>query len=171
MDKKVFDTERMIVRLLKYEDLENFHDMLGNKNVMQYIKKSMNRDESKLELKRFIDYYSDTSKFFNIWAIQLHENDNLIGLCGIYNNNKDETEIAYRFRESYFGKGLGSEVAKNLISYGLKNLQLAKLIAYVDKRNVGSVKILEREMDFVEEFYSNKTDTVERKYELSLSNN
>lgn len=142
----IFNTERLSIRKLKTSDIKEFHDMLGNPNVMKYVKTPLTLKASELELQKFIDLYSNPSKFYNIWAVDLKESSKLIGICGVYENTDGEHEIAYRLRELFWGNGFGNEICEALINYCNTNLNLNKLVAYVHPENTGSIKILERHM-------------------------
>ncbi|WP_062052810.1 GNAT family N-acetyltransferase [Aquimarina longa] len=163
----LFKTLRLHVRQLEDKDLESFYDMQSNRGVMKYIKKEMNFEQSKQELDRFIGYYNDDSIFFKIWAIINKNTNQFIGICGVYENDMSELEIAYRLRECFWGKGFGLEIAKGLITYCFEQMKLKELVAYVDKDNLNSIRILEQEMKYVTEIYVKKEDSVERKYKLS----
>lgn len=166
----LFETKRLIVRNLKGIDIDGFYDMQGNPNVMRHIKKTMNLTESKAELNRFIGYYHNKEVYFNIWAIEEKIDKTFVGICGVYKNQMSEFEIAYRLREKFWKKGIGGEIAKELIAYCFKNLKIDELTAYVHKENKGSVHILEREMVFQKEFYSKKDKCKERMYILRKEN-
>ncbi len=43
-------------------------------------------------------------------------------------------------------------------------MRLPELTAYVDKENIGSMCILQKEMKYIEESYSQKENTLEQKY-------
>ena len=163
----LFETQKLIIRPLQHDDLPNFHDMKGNPNVMRYIKATMTYEESQEELYRFIRYYDDKSRFFHIWAVETKENPTLAGICGVYQNRKQEFEIAYRLRERFWGRGIGKEIAKGLIRYCFETIGLEELTAYAARNNTGSVRILEQEMAFADEFYSEEEQSIERKYHLT----
>jgi len=167
MESTIFTTKRLHTRPFTVNDLTEFYDMVGNTQVMQYIKKPLNLEEGKEELNRFINYYQDKKKFFHLWAVEEKESQELIGLCGVYKNEEEDYEIAYRFRTSFWGKGFGSEIAKGLLNHCFNELKIDKLVAYVIKENIGSVKILEKEMHFVSEFYSKKHLAVKLKYQIT----
>jgi RimJ/RimL family protein N-acetyltransferase len=50
-----FETDRFIIRKLKNEDSEDFHDMQSKENVMRYIKSPLNYEERKVELQQFFN--------------------------------------------------------------------------------------------------------------------
>jgi len=165
-----FKTKRLIIRKLKESDIDGFYDMQSNPNVMKHIKKHMNRNESELELQRFINYYTDKNTFFNIWVVEKILTNEFIGICGVYENDKSEFEIAYRLREKYWKKGFGNEIAKELINHCFEKEKLSEISAYVRIENSSSVNILEKEMEFVTEFYCEKAKSYEKLYRLKKEN-
>lgn len=168
MESNVFKTSRAIVRPLKVSDIVGFYDMQSNENVMRYIKPKMNLEESKKELERFINASMNEDQFYKIWAIECKANPEFIGICGVYENDKKEFEIAYRLREVYWGQDYGSEIADNLIKYCFEELGIEKLTAYVLPGNKGSVKILENRMVYLGEEVTK--DGIEKKFELTCEN-
>lgn len=165
---KIFETTRLYVEKFNELDFEDFYDMQSNPKVMRFIKKHMNKEESKTELNRFISYYDDPNIFYKIWAVKKQTNNELIGLCGVYENGKSEFEIAYRLREKFWKQGFGREIANELINYLFKNTDLTELTASVRIGNKGSIKILENEMDFNKEIKHKKSS--ERIYKLRKKN-
>lgn len=149
------------------DDILAFYDLQSSENVMRYIKNPLNYEESKVELEKFIGYYTNDSRYFHLWAIESRENKDFVGICGVYHNDKGENEIAYRLREEYWGRGIGGEVAKGLISYCFVDLGMERIVASVDEGNIGSVKILEREMRFIKRYYSGKRECLVRVYFLT----
>ncbi|WP_166962292.1 GNAT family N-acetyltransferase [Yeosuana marina] len=167
----IFTTARLIVRKLIYKDSDSFFDMQSNPSVMKYVKKHMSKKESDEELRRFIDFYDDETQFFNIWAIIDNNQNRFLGICGVYLNNYMEYELAIRLREQYWGQGYGKEIARHLISHCFTLIDnTTELVAYVDSRNSGSIKILENQMQLIKEFYSNKTKTFEKLYRVKRDN-
>jgi ribosomal-protein-alanine N-acetyltransferase len=160
-----FESQRFIVRKLTPDDLESFYDMQSSENVMRYVKDPLNYEESKVELEKFIGYYSGNSRFFLLWAIEAKDHGGFVGICGVYHNNDKENEIAYRLREKYWGQGIGSEVVNELIPFCFSSLGMEEIVAFVDEKNSGSVKILERQMQMVERFFDEKRGRFSRKYE------
>ncbi len=165
-EERIFDTDRLFVRKLQQNDLADFHDMQGNPHVMRFIKPPMSLAESRKELNRFISYYDQRDMLLTIWAVIEKASDQFVGICGVYLNEQEEYEIAYRLREKFWGKGIGKEIAPSLIDYCFTILQYEEIVAYVSEPNTGSVKILENLMVYEEEFYSEKYQCIEQKYSL-----
>lgn len=163
----LFETDRLMVRHFAKRDLDDFYDMQGNPAVMRFVKPPLTYEQTVEELDRFIGYYARRDLLYRIWAAVDKSTSALVGLCGVYLNDKEELEIAYRLREKHWGQGYGREIARGLIDYCFNTLQYDELVAYVAKDNVGSVKILQREMELWAEFYSRKDRWVEQIYRVS----
>jgi len=161
--KIIFETERLVVRQFYAFDKTAFFDMMGNPLVMNPIpQKTFTKEESDKKLTELI---SSSKK--KIWAINLKSDFELIGLCGLIVNNENENEIAYRFREKFWGFGYGSEIAKGLINYGFKKLNFELITADAFISNKKSIKIIEKFMNFDKEFYNSKDKCTDRRYKLS----
>lgn len=164
----VFETPRLYVRKLRRIDLAPFHEMQGNIKVMLYTTgRAMTREENQVELLKVIDYYAKPDNDFWVWAVVQKSDDQFVGTCALVKNDKRENEIGYRFIERYWGKGYGKEISLGLIDYNLNRRGINEIVAYVNKANLASVKILDATFDFVKEFYNEKEECVDRYYKVS----
>ena len=77
-----------------------------------------------------------------------------IGWCGLkYNPDKDEYDIGFRFFRQYWNKGFATETAKRCLDFGIKDLDLNRIVGRAMKENLASVKVLEKTgMTFIETF-------------------
>ena len=67
----IFETQRLIVRKLLLSDLEPFHEMQSNINVLQYVRvKAMNFEENTKELTELIEKYAHIENDFWIYAVE-----------------------------------------------------------------------------------------------------
>ncbi|MEZ5002647.1 MAG: GNAT family N-acetyltransferase [Chitinophagales bacterium] len=163
----IFKTKRLAVRLLQFSDINAYFDLHGNINVMQYTTgKTLTFEQTRKNLKATINYYKIPNNKYQIWAIQLLKNPELIGTCAIISTDQ-KNEIGYRLRENYWTKGYGEEIAKGLIKYCFEDLKLDSIFADADVLNIASVKILDKTMDFVKEYYIAAEDCTAREYRLT----
>lgn len=167
---RLFDSERLYVRHLKKDDIEGFYKMQSNPNVMRYIKPSMNYEESRKELNRFIEYYNKRDMMFRIWALVEKDTDSFVGICGVYLNQNEEFEIAYRFQESHWGKGFGKEIAESLVNFCFETFNYDNLFAYVVEGNLGSTKILDRLMELKGEVFLVEENAKNYIYQIKKEN-
>lgn len=168
MDSEViFETNRLVIRPFYLSDELNFFDMMGNPNVMNPIPlKALSQQESSKTLKELLNLYHLKSDK-KIWAVNLKKNTEMIGLCGMIINNENENEIAYRFREKFWGFGYGTEITKGLIDYGFNELSFKLITADAYILNKKSIKIIEKFMVFNKEFYNQDEKCTDRRYKLT----
>ncbi len=150
-----FKTKRLYIRKLDFEDLDNFHEMQSNYNVMKYILgRAKSKEENINELKRIINNYK-IKKTALVMAVSIKNDDHmsLIGTCAVIKKISGEFEVGYRVMEKHWGKGYGAEILDGLLNYCLNDLGLNPIVSIVDSENSHSVKILENSpMRFIREF-------------------
>ena len=135
----IFETKRLRVRKLKFSDIEAFHKMQSDIEVMRYVTgKAATYDESVEKLKSWIDIYTIKISEWP-FAVELKESNEFIGICGII----EENEIGFRFLKENWGLGYGTEILDGIIRYS-RNLGLKNLKAEVIIENERSYKILKR---------------------------
>ncbi|QOD61187.1 GNAT family N-acetyltransferase [Polaribacter haliotis] len=164
----IFETERLLIRKLNVKDLEKFHSLESNPNVLKYATGNVkNYEENKKELNDLIRRYNLPYNDFWIYAVILKDNNNFIGTVALVKDGADD-EIGYRFLENYWGNGFATELCKGLISY-CKQLGMLKIFGYVVDENSASAKILKRlNFKIVKHFVSEDIQLPETKYELIL---
>ncbi|QXP70307.1 GNAT family N-acetyltransferase [Polaribacter sp. R2A056_3_33] len=163
----IFETERLIIRRLNVEDLDAFHKLESNTNVLKYaIGNPKSYIENEIELKALILKYNIPKNDFWVYAIIRKTDNQFIGTVALVKNNLDD-EIGYRFLEEFWNQGFGFEVCGGLISY-CKKLKMDKIIAYVVDENIGSSKILEANCFQIKNTFINDEGMAETKYELYL---
>lgn len=161
----IFETERLTIRPLQLSDADAFFDMMGNPNVMNPIpQKVMTREESDANLNKFLNPKGVPGK--QVWGIDEKSSGEFIGLCALLKNDENEDEIGYRLREKHWGNGYGTEIARGLISYSFEVLKFEKITADVNTKNITSIKILDKFLTPVKEFFNKNDNCTDRRYAL-----
>lgn len=162
----IFETDRLLVGKLKSSDSELFFELMSNPRVMHPIpQKVFSREESDAKLTDLIS--KEPLSPIKIWALLEKINQEFIGVCGFLKNDEKDDEIAYRRLEKHWRKGFGTEIAKGLIGFSFNFLNTDKITADVNVENEKSAKILEKYMQLVREFYNEKDQCTDRRYELN----
>ncbi|MCE4956818.1 GNAT family N-acetyltransferase [Macrococcoides caseolyticum] len=79
------------------------------------------------------------------YRVIIGQADTIYGVCSITVNNKHKKgEIGYMIHPDYWGKGIATQAAKDLIRYGFDDLSLNRIYAVTDVRNNGSIRVLEK---------------------------
>src|ERR1700722_3445769 len=127
-------TERLLLRNFHSDDWSAVHVYASDSEVVRYQEWGPNSEE---DTKKFVDSAIKSSKLkpgvdFEL-AIILLEKDELIGAGGIHISNAGNREgwIGYCLNKLWWGKGIGTEVAKALVSFGFSQLNLHRIFATV----------------------------------------
>ncbi len=159
------ETERLILRellpidrngLFAVDSDPEVHIYLGN-NPIENIEKI--DDNIKFIRKQYVD------NGIGRWAVIEKSTNNFIGWAGLKlireltNNHIDYYELGYRLNKSYWGKGFATESAKASLQYGFNTLNLNKIYAIADSKNVASRNVIEKiGLKYIETFTNNDTD-------------
>ncbi|MCI2227988.1 GNAT family N-acetyltransferase [Polaribacter sp. MSW13] len=164
----IFETERLLIRKLKLEDLIAFNELESNPLVLKYATGEVkNLEENQQELEELIAKYDVLNNDFWIYAIEQKKDMVFIGTVALVKDNGID-EIGYRFLERYWNLGFGSEICKGLIFY-CRQIGMPKIVGYVVDENIASAKILEKlNFKVVKKFISDDLKIPETKYELEL---
>ncbi len=162
----IFQTSRLLVRRLTFQDFEPFHEMQANFKVMQYASgKSNTLEENRADLKKVIDHYHEANNGFWVWAIERKSDQEFIGTAAIIVDKNNEGEIGYRLLEKHWSNGYATEVLKDLIDFGLEKMKLHAIYAVVDERNIASIKMLEKSvLEFIGEKWNEDFKAYDRLY-------
>jgi len=165
----IFETERLYVRKLIKEDINAFHEMHANSNVMKYVSvKVMTYEENEKDLNELIAFYDKEDNDFWIYAVVKNLDKEFIGTIALIKDKNNDDEIGYRFLEKYWGNGFGNEIVNGLIKY-TKNIGFSKLIECVSPDNLASEKIIKNcGFKLVASYRCTDLKIPERKYKLIL---
>ena len=140
---KELESERLILRSWTLEDLDDFYEYAKNDNVGPNAgwKPHESKEESEKILKSFI-------KNNEVWAIEYKENKKVIGSIGLH---KDEMRmgikakmLGYVLSKDYWGEGLMTEAAKEVIKYGFEKEELDLISVRHFRFNDRSKRVIEK---------------------------
>ncbi|WP_067145694.1 GNAT family N-acetyltransferase [Pseudotamlana agarivorans] len=165
---KIFETERLIIRSLEKSDKKYFAELFTDSRVLELIPQKAFTDKQITERfeKSLNINLNDLSKRKCSCGIFIKGKTELIGLALFLINDADEKELGYRFREAYWGNGYGAETTKGMLKYYFEEMKESKVTADVNIANVASVKILNKFMKPVYEFFNERDNCTDRRYEL-----
>ena len=146
---KILETDRAILRELIEEDAGFILDLLNQPSFIRYIgDRNVRTVEQAREYieNRLTESYR---KFgFGMWAVELKETGELIGLCGfVKRDGLPDADIGFAFLPQFEGKGYAYECASAALRYGANVLNLQTVLAITSKDNEKSGKLLGK-LDF-----------------------
>ena len=150
MDGKliVAETDRLILRRYKEDDLQDLFEYLSNPKVVEFEPyKTMTMQEAKDNLKWRIS----TDEMI---AVELKSMNKMIGNVYLGKSDFDSLEIGFVFNEHYWKKGYVKESCEKLIEMAFQK-GIHRIYANCDPYNQNSWGLLER-MGFTQEGYLKK---------------
>jgi ribosomal-protein-alanine N-acetyltransferase len=152
----MFETERLILRLLDKKDVDAIFAMRSDPEVMRFIRAPQNR----IETVNWLNLVSSRweSDRIGFCAIIEKQTDKLVGWCGLWRlKETNELEIGYAIAKNVWGKGFATEAAQVFLRYAFEQLKTEKIVAVAEPENASSRRVMEKlGMKFVRlgEFYN-----------------
>lgn len=148
-----FETDRLILRERTMEDLEDCLEMDREPELVKYIpevrelvygpKPNQKRHREFVE-KRIESKYPHGLGY---WTIESKvDNGNFVGwiLLIPIDNIGPETELGWRLKRRYWGRGYATEAATAILQYAFSTVNLDKVIADIHYSNRGSIRVDEK---------------------------
>ncbi|MDO5556902.1 MAG: GNAT family N-acetyltransferase [Clostridia bacterium] len=141
-NKPTIESERLILRPLVKDDVEDLREWTPNKAIYKYWGKNPGKADLKPEL--LFEKAERPSKSFHL-GIELKENKKIIGDIYIYLIERDKkAKVAIRLNPEYHNKKIGTEAVKTMTEWCFANTELQTIWSDVDKENIASIKLLEK---------------------------
>jgi ribosomal-protein-alanine N-acetyltransferase len=140
------NTERLTLRPRAPTDLNELCGLYGDPAVMLYVTgRPRSRAETAKRLEANIEQHRQYG--FGLCAALWRETGEFIGRCGLEPRLEAggiAGELAWMFARAWWGRGLGVEAGRALLRHALDNLNLHRVFATADHRNVASIAIMKR---------------------------
>lgn len=150
----VLETERLVLRAIVPEDAPEIFEMMRDVRVTQYVGRHpmTSMDEAIQRVERFQTTYAEQEGI--AWAITPRGEQQLIGTCVLWNfiREHDRAEIGYVLSPAWWGKGVATEAASALLTFGFTEMGLHSVEAQIAPDNAASRRVLEK-LGFVQEAY------------------
>ena len=146
--KVYLETQRLILREFTELDIDNLVDLDSDPLVTLYINggKPTPRDYiSEKVMPRILQYYKNLDNQ-GIWAALEKKTGTFMGWFHLRPNreNAEETELGYRLKQQYWGRGIATEGSLALVKKGFEELDLDVIMAAADPSNAASRRVMEK---------------------------
>jgi RimJ/RimL family protein N-acetyltransferase len=145
MSKPILETERLILRQIAHDDLDDLLQIWGDAETLRFFPKTLDRQEMTEWIERNLKRYE--SYGHGLWAVILKEGKQFVGDCGLVLQEVDgveELEVGYHFNKNYWGRGLAAEAARGCMEYAFTQLGRRRVISMIRPENVPSRRVAER---------------------------
>lgn len=154
------ETERLILREFKVEDVNSLFEMDSNPLVHKYL--GNKPVKTKAESLKYIQDCLPKYKDHGICRLALIEKEsgNFIGWSGLrfindytFNNNTNFFDVGYRLDPKYWNKGYATESGLASVKYGFEILKLDAIYGITEMGNEASHKaLLKIDLNYIEDF-------------------
>lgn len=145
-DLPTLETERLILRKVTLDDVEDMYLYASDEEVAKYV--VWDRHKSINDTKAFIEFVLNNyqNKQVAPWGIEYKENGKFIGTIDFvwWQPNHKTAEIGYVLSKEYWGNGLTTEAAKELIRFGFNEMDLVRIQAKCLVENIASSRVMEK---------------------------
>ena len=140
-----FSLERIKLRKIRPEDVGAVYAGLSDPRVVAYYGVSYASLAATDEQIAWFEHIVSQGQGI-WWAIALHENDLMIGACGLNDwcNQHRKAEIGYWLMPQHWRKGLLTEALPSILRYGLQDMGLHRIHADVEPDNEPSCALLRK---------------------------
>jgi RimJ/RimL family protein N-acetyltransferase len=147
LDSLVIETDRLILRRWRDDDLPDFAAINSDPRVMEFFPKTLNRAESDALASRIRDHFA--RKGFGLWAVEVPGIAAFIGLVGLSTPTFEAhftpcVEIGWRLAREHWGNGYATEAARAVLDFGFRRLQLPEIVSFTVPSNRRSRGVMEK---------------------------
>ncbi len=138
-------TDRMILKPLGPDDAGELHSLWVDPDVRKYL-----WDDLPVPEEQVADILEESQRLMakagvGLFGATLRSHDELIGFCGHwFFHDPPELQIVFGVSPDWWGQGLGTELARTMLDYGFKDLELKEIIGSTDEPNVASLRVMEK---------------------------
>ena len=139
-----FETERLVLRSWREEDIAPFWESACDPEVMRFLLPMANRDEA-------VERYHAQSAMqaghgFCFWVIERKADGAFLGQCGLCPPRLgfSEVEIGWRLSRHAWGQGYALEAASGVLGWAWRELDVPSIIAITVRANEPSWRLMDK---------------------------
>lgn len=140
------ETNRIRLRLVTEDDVDALYRIFSHPEVMRYwgTPPLADRDAAKELVNEIQDGFQRQMALK--WGIARRSDDEIIGTTTLFNLNLDNRrcELGYALDRAEWGKGYMQETLRAVLNYAFNSLELHRIEADVDPRNINSIRTVEK---------------------------
>jgi len=149
MDYFSQESERLIFRKLTKEDIPSWVEFFVDNDRLHFLgikdwsksKEVLAKDWIMGQLDRY------EKQGLGHLAVEIKESGEFIGMGGLLPrdlNGKKEYEVSYALKPRFWKKGYGTEIAKQMKAFGVKNIHTDRFISIIETQNKDSINVAQK---------------------------
>ena len=143
----IIETERLKLRTFTLDDIPAYKKEFEKETIQKYLGGVLILKDDIKAAQSWLRNINDIllkKKLVFTWLIaqkdNVHESIGRIDLGGFV--NKKVGEVSYYIWEKFWGNGFAAEAVRGVVEFGFNDLELERIQAIVDVRNIASEKVL-----------------------------
>ncbi|MFD1739040.1 GNAT family N-acetyltransferase [Bacillus salitolerans] len=162
----IYETNRLIIRVLEEADYEDVKQIWGNEEVMEHCLGAISHELLPEIIRTYI--HCQAEKGLSVYAVVEKESSRVIGAAGFnVKDSLEEVEMIYHFSKEVWGRGYASETGAACLNIAKQTGKVKKIYASASPHNPSSIKILEKiGFDFIGLKWFEDTKQEEPYYEM-----
>jgi RimJ/RimL family protein N-acetyltransferase len=139
----VLETERLVLRGWREDDLDAYAAMLADPEVAQFIWGALSRHDAWRNLALMAGHWA--VRGYGFWAVERKLDRALLGRVGLWNpEGWPNVEVGWALVRHAWGQGFATEAARAARDYGFRTLDVPKLVSHIDSANTRSQAVARR---------------------------
>ncbi|HEX4003247.1 MAG TPA: GNAT family N-acetyltransferase [Candidatus Acidoferrales bacterium] len=143
----MLETARLVLRRWRDSDREPFAALNSDPRVRRFFPSLLSRAESDT-LVDWIEAHFE-KQGFGLFAAELRQEGRFIGFVGLAVPDFDApftpcVEIGWRLAAEYWNRGLATEGARAVVTYGFDSLRLNEIVSFTTVANAPSRRVMEK---------------------------
>jgi RimJ/RimL family protein N-acetyltransferase len=139
------DTERLILRMFRDDDLDAYAPMCADPDVMRYLGdgKPLARREAWRQMAMLLGHWQ--LRGYGNWAVEERATGRLIGRIGFHNpEGWPGFELGWVLGREHWGRGYATEGARRALAHAFEAMGRTHVISLIYPDNLASIRVAER---------------------------
>jgi len=139
----MLETDRLILRDWREEDIPTFAAMCADPDVMRHFPRVLSYDEAAMMARRIRTGLARDG--WGLWAVEVKAGAPFIGFVGLAKPEfRDDVEVGWRLAPNAWGHGYATEAARAAVAFGFAQLALPEIVSFTVPANLPSQRVMER---------------------------
>jgi RimJ/RimL family protein N-acetyltransferase len=140
----VFESKRLKMRAWRRQDLETFHQLWSDPQVVWWRGTWLSWAQSRELFRGLLERCEGLPEGLGWWVMEERDTGEIVGNVMLQPYGSDETELGMTVMHRKWGKGFASETVHAVLAYGFDVLGLEAIIAVIQVENEAAVHIVEK---------------------------